>query len=293
MSEWIDFAVYVTLIVLLWVLMPRQSVQFTVPAILDRDPEWPAKHPDVMIAVQRSRWFVSTFYAFAAVSIAVLLALQLGVEVPPFSAAEAPSWRVLQGAHGALLVIGLAAYFACFFVWLRWLGVNVPLAARRHASLTPRVASDHVPLPWRVATEILTVVHIAVWLVAPALGFGGGADYWGRFAFTAAVTVLFAALSYLLPQRRRGYADRLFGDAYRRVELRVLYIMRLTPLTLGAIHLGDAVLGLDLARAGHLALILILCGLLLAFLRLRPIEPGTGAPRAYTPFAPERRSATQ
>ena len=96
MSEWIDFAVYVTLIVLLWVLMPRQSVQFTVPAILDRDPEWPAKHADVMVALQRSRWFVTTFYAFAAVSIAVLLALQLGVEVPPFSAArEASSWRVL------------------------------------------------------------------------------------------------------------------------------------------------------------------------------------------------------
>jgi hypothetical protein len=291
MSSWIDFAIYATQIVMLWVLMPRQSMQFTVPAILDRDPEWPAKHADVMAALRQSRWFVSTFYVFAAVSIAVLLALQLGVQVPPFSAVrEAPSWRVLQGAHGALMVIGLLAYFACFFVWLRWLRVNVPLAARRHASLTPRVASDYVPLPWRVATEILTVVHIAAWLVAPALGFGGGADYWGRFAFIAAVTVLFAALSYLLPQRRQGYADRLFGDAYRRVELRVVYLMRVAPLTTGAIALGEAVFDLDLARAGYLALILILCGLQLAFLRLRPIELGGGRSSGLAPFGPARRS---
>ena len=86
-------------------------------------------------------------------------------------------------------------------------------------------------------------------------------------------------MSCLVPQRRQGYADRLFGEAYRRVELRVIYIMRLAPLTTGAVVLGEAILGLDLARAAHLLLALIICGLALAFLRLRPVEPGAGAPR--------------
>ena len=39
MSEWIDFAVYVTLIVLICVLLPRQSAQFTLPTIADRNPD--------------------------------------------------------------------------------------------------------------------------------------------------------------------------------------------------------------------------------------------------------------
>jgi hypothetical protein len=292
MSEWIDFAIYALQIVLVVALLFPQSVHFTLPAIVDRDPAWPAAHPQVMQSLARSRWFVNTCYAWAVLSVGALLALRLGADVPVFSAArQAPEWEVLRAWHGALMVIGALGYFACFCVWLRWLRVNVPLAAERRASLTPRGAGDHVPRWWRVATELLTVGHLAAWLVAPALGFGGDADYWRRFAFIAAGTALLAVMSWFWPQRRQGYADRLFGDAFRRVELRVLYIMRLAPLTTGAVVLGEAILGLDLARAAHLVLALIICGLALAFARLRPVEPGAGAPTGYRPFAPERRSA--
>jgi hypothetical protein len=291
MSEWIDFATYAFQIVLIFVLLFPQSVQFTVPAIVDRDPAWPAAHPEVMQSLARSRWFVNTCYAWAALSIGVLLAVRLGANVPVFSAARvSPEWEVLRAWHGALMVFGGVGYLACFCVWLRWLRANVPLAAERRASLTPRTAGDYVPRSWRVATEVLTVAHLAAWLVAPALGFGGDADYWGRFAFIAAVSVLLAGMSYLMPQRRQGYADRLFGDAYRRVELRVLYVLRLAPLTTGAVGLGAAILGLDLARVGHLLLALIICGLALAFVRLKPAEPGGGEPRRYAPLGTERRS---
>jgi hypothetical protein len=286
MSEWIDFAIYALQIALVFAVLSPQSVHFTVPAILDRDPAWPAAHPEVMRSLAASRWFVNTCYAWAAFSIGVLLALRLGADVPVFSAArQAPEWEVLRAWHGALTVIGWLGYFACFGVWLRWLRVNVPLAPERRASLTPRGAGDHVPRWWRVATELLTLGHLAAWLVAPALGFGGDAAGGGACVHRRGDRHL-AVVSYYWPQRRQGYADRLFGDAFRRVELRVLYIMRLAPLTTGAVVLGEAILGLDLARAAHLLLALIICGLALAFTRLRPVEPGAGAPTGYRPFAP-------
>jgi hypothetical protein len=291
MSEWIDFAIYALQIVLIFVLLAPGSVHFTGPAIVDRDPAWPAAHPAVMQALARSRWFVNTCYAWAAFSIALLLALRLGAHVPALSAArEAPEWEVLRAWHSALMVIGMLGYFACFLIWLRWLRVNVPLAAQRMASLTPRTAGAYVPRAWRIATEVLTVGHLAAWLVAPALGFGGGVDYWGRFAFIAVVSLLMAVMSWLLPQRRQGYADRLFGDAYRCVELRILYILRLAPLTKGAVGIGAAVLGLDLARAMHLLVVLLICGAAFAFVSLRPTKSGGAAP-GYTSLTPERRSA--
>ena len=289
MSEWIDFLVYVSQILLIWVFLPRQSAQYSVPAIVDRDPDWPAAHPDVMRGIEQSRWFLNVFYAFAAVCIGVLLAARTGVPVV-LAPAEMPSWEVLRTAHGVLMVIGLLGYFACFFLWLRWLAMHVPLAAQRRATLKPRLTGDYLPLSWRIVTETVTAAHIALWLILPTLGLGGGADYWWRFAFVAVMTVGFAAFGYLVPQRRPGYADRLFGEAYRRAEVRVVYLMRITLLTTGAVGLGEA-MGLDLARAAHLALQIMLCGMAFAFLRLRPLGPRTEAPNGHRPIPPGRRSA--
>jgi hypothetical protein len=168
--------------------------------------------------------------------------------------------------------------------------VHVPLAARRQATLKPRLTGDYLALSWRIVTEVLTAAHIALWLILPALGFGGDATYWGRFAFIAVMTVGFATFGYLVPQRRRGYPVRLFGEAYRRAEVRVVYLMRITLLTAGAVGLGEA-MGFDLARAAHLALQIMICGMALAFLRLRPLGPRTDVPIGHRPFAPDRRSA--
>jgi hypothetical protein len=291
MSEWIDFLVYGVQIVLIWLFLPRHSSQCTVPAIVDRDPDWPAAHPAAMRAIEQSRWFLNVFYAFTALCIGVLLAARLERLPEALAPAGTPSWETLRRAHGVLMVIGLLGYFACFFVWLRWLAANVPLAAQRRATLTPRRAGDYLPRSWRVVTETLTAAHIALWLMLPALGFGGGADYWGRFAFIAVLTLGFAVYGHLAPQRRAGYADRLFGDGYRRAELRVVCMMRIALLTTGAVGLGEA-MGVDLARAAHLALQVMLCGMALAFLRLRPIRPSTGgAANGYAVVAGDRPSA--
>ena len=213
MSEWIDFFIYAAQIVLIWLFLPRQSVRYTVPAIVDRDPGWPAAHPAAMRALEQSRWFLRTFYAWTAVCLGVLLAARLDLLPEALAPADVPTWEVLRRAHGVLIVIGLVGYFACFLVWLRWLAVNVPLAAERRAVLKPRAMGDYLSLPWRAVTEIVTAGHIAVWLILPALGFGGDAEFWGRFAFIAVMTVAFALYGYFVPQRRPRSSGTKVGGA--------------------------------------------------------------------------------
>ena len=289
MSEWIDFAVYALQLVMLGVLIPRQSVQFTIPAIIDRDPAWPAAHPEVIAVIGRSRWFLHTFYAWTALSIGVLAAVRVGW-LPPLGSADTPSWEALKNTHGSLMIVGLLGYLGCFLYWTRWVATSVPLAAKRSATLKPRAASDYVPSGWRLATELLTVAQLALWLALPALGFGGGRRYWGSFAFVVAITVLLRVLAYYTAHRRPNYGDRLFGEAYRRMELRVYYLMQLVaPLAIAALTFGKMA-GIDLARPGQLAIILFSCVLGFAFLRLRPAESG-GPSSGRTPFTPERGSA--
>ena len=73
MSEWIDFAVYVSQVILVWTFLPRHSAQCAVPMIVDRDSAWPAKHPEAMRALERSRWSVTMLYVWTAVGVGALL----------------------------------------------------------------------------------------------------------------------------------------------------------------------------------------------------------------------------
>ena len=290
MNEWIDFAVYASQVVLVWALLPRHSAQYAVPAIVDRDPAWPAAHADAIRAIERSRWLVSTFYAWTAIGIGLLILAWLELVPAALMSVDVPGWEMLRRAHGVVMIVGLLGYGACLFVWQRWLTVNVPLSAQRRATLTPRSAGDYLPASWRVVTEFATVGHIAVWLILPALGVGGGSQYWGRFAFVAVMTAGLSAYAYLAPHRRAGYLDRLFGDAYRRAELRVVCLMRLALLTTGAVGMGAA-FDVDLAREAHLALQVMISGMALAFLRLRPAGPSDASRSRSAGFAGEPESA--
>jgi hypothetical protein len=74
---------------------------------------------------------------------------------------------------------------------------------------------DYLARPWRIAIEALTVVNLGTWIVMRVLGFLDGDRFWGYVALLAGMSALFAAFSYAVPRRRPGYADRLFGGAWR------------------------------------------------------------------------------
>lgn len=269
MTEWIDFLVYSIQILLFWIFLPRQGRSFTLPMIADRNPNWAAAHPQVVAQLERSRWFLNTYYVYAAASVAWLLLITLDIVSPLRN--DVPKWEVLHDLHMSLMMLGVLGWFAALFAWQRWLVKYVPLADTRRALLRPRAASDYVPRSWRIGVETLTVLHIGVWLAVPALGIAVDAAYWGRFAFIVFVTILFAALVMLTPRRRPGYPERVFGDGYRRAELKVAYILRLTPLIAGAMMLGEKVFDLEVDRVGNLILTCVISSILLVFLRLRPM----------------------
>ena len=270
MTEWIDFVVYAVQVLLVWVFLPRQGRQFTLPTIADRNPDWLASHRDVAARLESSRVGENACYVWAAVTLATLLAVALDLVSTPFGT-RGPKWEVLKDLHGMFLIVGVLLCGAWTLLWWRWVGTHVPLAATRHATLKPRVVSDYLWWPWRVTVEVLTVLHLGAWVVVGALGLAGGVKYWSAFAFIVGMTVLFAAIAVLTPRRRPGFPDRLFGDDYRRTELNVAYGLRLTPLLAGGMAISEQAFGLDPDRVGHLLLVSAVSACIFAFLRLRPL----------------------
>lgn len=270
MNAWIDFAVYAMQGVLFWVLLPRQGWHFGAPMIADRNPDWLAANPGMSQYLSNSNVFLRIWYVWAAMSIGMLLAVLLGWR--PFGGTD-PTWEVLKDWHGALMLLGVVGWFASFGVWFLWLKRNVPLATRRSATLQPRSAAVYVSLPWRVTVETLAVLHLVVWVVVGFTEADLIPNHWQKAAVLAAVTVFLAVVAWLMPWRRPSYADRIFGENYRRVEMRALYLMRLSPIAGGVIAFGEALTNVDFTRVGHLVLVLFVNALTATFLLLRPAKP--------------------
>jgi hypothetical protein len=279
MSEWIDFCIYATQVILFWVLVPRQARGLGLPTIADRNPAWLAAHPEVADYFDRNTNFLRVWYAWAAVSIAVLVALLLGWRPLWLAESTAPLWAILKNAQTLLLFAGMLGWFASAALWWWWLKRNVPPADTRTATLQPRTTGSYLSLKWRVIVETLTALHVAAWLVFAAVQDALPADYWRRFVAMVTLTLFFAGFAWLVPRRRPGYPDRLFGETYRRVEMRVAYLARLAPFIVTAIALDERFAGQDFTRQAHLLLALFVGALVGVFLLLRPVSRGGTPPR--------------
>jgi hypothetical protein len=97
------------------------------------------------------------------------------------------------------------------------------------------------------------------------------------------MSVLFAVFANLVPGRRPGYLDRLFGEAYRRMEIRGAYFMRVWPVITGAIVMIELLTGAELDRAAQLLVVSFVCVLALMVLRLRPASGATPGSDAFEP----------
>jgi hypothetical protein len=292
MTEWIDVLVYTSVIVTVWVLLPVWSSRFARAVVADRNPEWLAQHPDVAATLTSSRWFLWSCMAWGALSAAVLLSFQLGAWPQAWSVPEpdTPKWEALKDINSTLLIIGLVYLLVCCGLSLRWLYKYVPLAEHRQATLERRSIDDFVPRWLRIVTYTLVGLHAAAWLTVGVLELYSTPIFWMRLGLVIGISAIFFLMSRLGVRRRPNAMDRIFGPAYRRIEVRYGFLMQLVPLA-GIVRLYEevtATVAVDVNRALHLAVALTVVLWFVRFALLSESATGPGG----SPAAKFSRSAT-
>jgi hypothetical protein len=256
MTTWVDFCLYAAFALVVWGSIPP-SRRFTLPVIADRDPEWLGRHPDIERRLTRSRWFHRSCRGWGALTVVMLVAVQVGLW-PGSSGAGGSRWELLKDVNSILLIAGLVYLFGCALCFERWLRTTVPLAARRQASLVRRSVDDHVPRPIQHAVYGIVGLHLAAWLLAGIVGRYASAEFWAMLAFQYVVATILLAVVLVSVRRRPNAMDRIFGERYRRLEVRLAFAAQLVPLMNGAARLYEYTQGATpgiLNRLLHLALV--------------------------------------
>jgi multisubunit Na+/H+ antiporter MnhB subunit len=238
MSEWIDCFLYVIQAALLWIGVPRQGRQLARPMLTDRNPEWAAAHPDEIARVERS-WWLMILPAWGLGSVLLLLAVQLGL-LPPYitpGTQETPAWEVLHATSNMLLLFGMVLFGVGAWRTLRWIKRNVPLTERRHATLAPRSSDNFVPRWLKYLIYGLMVITIVSRPLVDALYPARLDNVWGATILALIMGVLAFLAGRHGVERPPNHLDRMFGPAYRKLEVWVYFgvmalfvIMLLTSL---------------------------------------------------------------
>lgn len=268
MTEWIDVLVFATFLAVVWFVLPTVNARFTVPVVHDRNPDWLAAHPEVAHRLNDSVWFRWLSYVLGAVSLASLVAAQLGFWPDALSAPtfEPERWMVLSDIHTASVIVWLVVFAAASAIFSRWLERNVPLAERRAATLEPRSIETFVPRWLRRAVYTAVGLHLAVWVVVGAIGvYSTTWDFWGTLLFQFVIAAIFLVIARGIAHRRPNAMDRMFGPDYRLTEVRLAFAAQLIPLLNGGARLyeelsGTAMLDIDrLSRLGIVAFMIVMC----------------------------------
>jgi hypothetical protein len=134
----------------------------------------------------------------------------------------------------------------------------------------------------------MTVLNLGAWIVSGCSGSWTATSFGDTLRYSPAWSALFAVFSYRVPRRRPGYADRLFGEAYRtRRDASRIYDAPLAT-RVGAIGAAEMITAIDFAHAANLLISCLICGLVLMFLGLRPVAPANDAIRSGAFFSEGR-----
>lgn len=284
MSEWIDFFVFATQAVILWVAMPRHSARFVRPMLFDRNPAWAAAHPDIVASLERGDWWFKSVQAWGIFSVLVLLTFRLGLQ-PDFLSPETmrtPSWEVLMTTSNVLMAFGFLLFGLGMVRGYRWLKRNVPLAATRQATLTPRSTDDFVPRWVQYLAYALLVANV---LVRPAVELfypGRLENVWGASAVALFMAVLMFVVAVIGVVRPPNHFDRAMGPAYRRLEVHVYFAIMFGVAIAGLLYTWLELNGVDVRRYTALVTGACVSAALVAFMRL-PVAPPEGAQPSLTP----------
>jgi hypothetical protein len=290
MSEWIDLSVYAAMTAMYWFVCARWAPAWALQMVADRNEDWLTGNRERIASLLRGRWLVGSSwfmwscYGWGAISLTVLLAIQVRAWPQLLSASTvgSPHWEVLKDAHSALLIVGLLSYFGVVIVSTRRVHKDVPLAERRRASLIRRSVNDFVPRWLSNATYVLIAVHLAAWLIVGALGLYSLPDFWVRFLGPVVFTGINLAIAHGSVDRRLsdslGFHDRRLGVRFAFGSL--IYSQFMFLLKLYGEIVGPS---FEVDRTMHLALVLMI---VLAMLGLALFWGGGGRgvkPALYDP----------
>jgi hypothetical protein len=285
MSEWIDFSVYAAMSAMFWFGFTGWSQWLALQMVADRNEDWLTANRDRAASLLRDRWLVGSSwfrwscYAWGAISLAVLLARQIGAWPALLSIATDKSqpWEVLKDTHSTLLIFGLLYYLGVVVMSWRRVRKDVPLADRRHASLTPRSLDDYAPRWLSMAAYVLVGAHLTAWVVVGLVGLYSTPGFWVRFAGPVSFSTIFLVIAHANVNRR---VSDFFGFHDRRLGVRFALAWLIYAQFMFALRLYGEIAGpsFEVDRAMHLALGLILIAAMLTVVIL-----GRSGPRRLNP----------
>ena len=274
MSEWIDVSVYATLCVALWFVFPTWAARFTPLYLADRNPEWVRTHREQVRRVSSSRGFRAACGAWGFLSLGVLLVFQIGTYPELFWFVDnSARWDALKDLNALLMIPGGVCLLAVAALGGAHVRKIVPPADVRRAALEPRTLDGVVPRPVQIATYALAALVLLSWVAVAALNAYSTPKFWGRAMLLVVISLAFAFFLRLSVRRPPHVMDRIFGPVFRADEVRFAFGLQLIPPVTGTVRLFEEVANVvlvDLNRAMHLGLALLIVGWVLRLTRYSP-----------------------
>jgi hypothetical protein len=284
MSEWIDFLVYATQALMLYIALPRWGRRFTRPMLTDRNPQWTAANPEIVAQLENGGWWMKAITTWGIITVLVLLAFRLDLQPQVLTPAslDTPSWEVLMSTSNLLLAVGLVIFFYGLVSSYRWVKRLVPLAERRQATLVPRSLDDFVPRWLQLLALVLVVTNILSRPLVEAFYPGHLKSVWGAFAIQIFMSVLAFLCIVGGVARAPNQFDRALGTAYRRLEVHIGFFILVGLAISGIAYAWLEFSGIDTRRYGAVFTSLCVSAAFAGFILLpvasrESLGPGTNA----------------
>jgi CubicO group peptidase (beta-lactamase class C family) len=272
MTDWIDVALYAVLLGIMWFGLPGVNARYALPVIEHRNPDWLAAHHAVARRKAESPWFQRSCLVLGSLSLAALVAVKIGAWPAALSAPafEPERWMVLSDVFTMLAMVWVVYFMSAGALFNRWLTREVPLTARRKATLEPRSLDAYVPRPLQLVVFLLVGLHLAAWVVTGVLGLYSTSAFWGTLPFQFVIALILLFIARAIAQRRPNVMDQIFGSAFRRTEVRYAFVAQLVPLMNGCARLYEQWTGTPapaLDRASRLGLVIVMIGMTIPLFR--------------------------
>jgi hypothetical protein len=200
--------------VLLWMILPSWGSRFLRPVL--QPPNTP---------LRRSPW-IPALQIWGVLTVLALLAYRLEKVPPPLAASSlrTTGWEALLMTSNLLLAIGLLVAGIGAWSFARSLRSR-PLLEQPAESMFPLTRDDCLARNLQYLTYALALVALIARPIAGWIQPERVHDIWGNFFAGLVMTILLIVIAAGSTLRPANQIDRALGEGYRRMEVRVCYLL--------------------------------------------------------------------